>query len=168
MVVAISDTRTSFWIHMRGSLLKCSGEQVRKATDSEYLGTELAKVLSQELLKSRERSGQRGFVDVETEGKPEEEPPEDTRPTVSEAMGVDHESGGIPSSGTHSAAYIPGVASGSGGAIRMPTIPEERPENLGIPQENATRNELESVAGMQPEAESRQLQPVYDHLGRLK
>ena len=39
VVVAISPTGTSFWIHMRGSLLKCSGEQVRKATDSEYLGT---------------------------------------------------------------------------------------------------------------------------------
>ena len=92
-------------------------------------------------------------MDVEAEGKLEQEPPEDTRPTVSEAMGVDHEPGGIPSSGPQSAAYIPGVASSSGGPIRMPTIPEERPENLGIPQENATRNEVESVAGMQPEAE---------------
>ena len=72
---------------MRGSLLKCSGEQVRKATDSEYLGTELPKVLSQELLKSRERSGQRGFVDVEVEGRPEEEPPEETRPNVSDVIG---------------------------------------------------------------------------------
>merc|ERR1712218_747506 len=60
VVVAISQTKTSLWIHMRGSLLKGSGEQVRKATDAEYLGTELVKVLSQELLKSRERSGQRG------------------------------------------------------------------------------------------------------------
>ena len=51
VIVAISPTRTSFRIHMRGSLLKCSGEQVRKATDAEYLGTELAKGLSQELLK---------------------------------------------------------------------------------------------------------------------
>ena len=71
VVIVISQTRTSFWIHMRGAMLKCSGEQVRKATDSEYLGTELAEVLSQELLKSRERSGQRGFMDAETEGKAE-------------------------------------------------------------------------------------------------
>ena len=96
---------------MRGSLLKCSGEQVRKATDAEYFRTELTKVLSQELLKSRERAGQRGFVDVEVEGTPDEEPPEDTRPNVQEAMG-------IPPS--------PDMASGSGGLARMPTIPEDR------------------------------------------
>ena len=86
VLVAVSPTKTSLWIHMRGSLLKCSGEQVRKATDAEYLGTELAKVLSQELLKSRERAGQRGFVDVEVEGTPDEEPPEDTRPNVHESV----------------------------------------------------------------------------------
>ena len=88
VIIAISQTKTSFWIHMRGSLLKCSGEQVRKATDAEYLGTELVKVLSQELLKSRERSGQRGYVDVEVEGNPDEEPPEDTRPDVRDVVGV--------------------------------------------------------------------------------
>ena len=33
VVVAVSPTRTSFWISMRGCLLKCSSEQVRKATD---------------------------------------------------------------------------------------------------------------------------------------
>ena len=31
VVVAVSPTRTSFWISMRGCLLKCSSEQVRKA-----------------------------------------------------------------------------------------------------------------------------------------
>ena len=94
VVIAISPAKTSFWIHMRDSLLKCSGEQVRKATDSECL--ELAKVLSQELMKSRERSGQRGFVDIEAVGKPEQEPPEDTRPNVGDVMGVDPEPGEIP------------------------------------------------------------------------
>ena len=54
----------------------------------EYFGTELANVLSQELSKSREPSRQRGFVDVKVEGTLEEEPPEDTRPNVREAMGV--------------------------------------------------------------------------------
>ena len=34
VVVAVSPTRTSFWISMRGCLLKCSSEQVRKATDA--------------------------------------------------------------------------------------------------------------------------------------
>ena len=53
---------------MRGCLLKCSSEQVRKATDAEWLGAELSKTLASELMKSRQRSGQRGYVDVETEG----------------------------------------------------------------------------------------------------
>ena len=69
VVVAVSPTRTSFWISMRGCLLKCSSEQVRKATDAEWLGAELSKTLATELLKSRQRSGQRGYVDVETEGQ---------------------------------------------------------------------------------------------------
>ena len=55
---------------MRGCLLKCSSEQVRKAT----------------VLKSRQRSGQRGYVDVEAEGQPTEEPPADTRPDVNQIL----------------------------------------------------------------------------------
>ena len=58
-VVAVSPTRTSFWISMRGCLPKCSSEQVRKATDAEWLGAELNRTLATELLKSRRRSGQR-------------------------------------------------------------------------------------------------------------
>ena len=87
VVVAVSPTRTSFWISMRGCLLKCSSEQVRKATDAEWLGAELSKTLATELLKSRQRSGQRGYVDVETEGQPTEEPPADTRPDVNQILG---------------------------------------------------------------------------------
>ena len=71
---------------MRGCLLKCSSEQVRKATDAEWLGAELSKTLATELLKSRQRSGQRGYVDVETEGQPTEEPPADTRPDVNQIL----------------------------------------------------------------------------------
>ena len=67
VVVAVSPTRTSFWISMRGCLLKCSSEQVGKATDAEWPGAELSKTLATELLKSRQRSGQRGYVDVETD-----------------------------------------------------------------------------------------------------
>ena len=64
--------------------LKCSSEQVRKATDAEWLGTELSKTLATELLKSRQRSGQRGYVDVETEGQPTA----DTRPDVNQIPGA--------------------------------------------------------------------------------
>ena len=88
VVVAVSPTKTSFWISMRGCLLKCSSEQVRKATDAEWLGAELSKTLGTELLKSRQRSGQRGYVDVETEGQPTEEPPADTRPDVNQILGA--------------------------------------------------------------------------------
>ena len=86
VVVAVSPTRTSFWISLRGCLLNCSSEQVRKATDAEWLGAELSKTLATELLKSRQRSGQRGYVDVETEGQPTEEPPADTRPDVNQIL----------------------------------------------------------------------------------
>ena len=86
VVVAVSPTKTSFWISMRGCLLKCSSEQVRKATDAEWLGAELSKTLATELLKSRQRSGQRGCVDVEVEGQPNEEPPADTRPDVNQIL----------------------------------------------------------------------------------
>ena len=50
VVVAVSPTRTSFWISMRGFLLKCSSEQVRKATDAEWRA-ELSETLATELLK---------------------------------------------------------------------------------------------------------------------
>ena len=88
VVVAVSPTKTSFWISMRGCLLKCSSEQVRKATDAEWLGTGLSRTLATELLNSRRRSGHRGFVDVEPEGQPTEEPPTDTRPNVQQILGV--------------------------------------------------------------------------------
>ena len=69
---------------MRG--LKCSSEQVCKATDGEWFGAELSKTLATEALKSRQRRGQRGYVDVETEGQPTEEPPADTRPDVNQIL----------------------------------------------------------------------------------
>ena len=48
----------------------------------------MSKTLATELLKSRQRSGQRGHVDVETEGQPSDEPPADTRPDVSQILGA--------------------------------------------------------------------------------
>ena len=77
--VAVSPTRTSFWISMRGCLLKCSGKQVRKATDAEWLGAELSRTPATKFLNSRQRCEQLGYVDVELEGRPTEEPPVDTR-----------------------------------------------------------------------------------------
>ena len=67
---------------MRGFLLKCSGEQVRKATDAEWLGVE------------PRRSGQRGYVDVEPEGRPTEESPVDRRPDIHQVWGA-----AVPASG---------------------------------------------------------------------
>ena len=54
---------------MRGCLLNCSGEQVRKANDGEWVGAELSTTLATEFLNSRQRSGQRWYVDVEPEGR---------------------------------------------------------------------------------------------------
>ena len=71
---------------MRGCLLKRSSEQVRKATGAEWLRAELSKTLATELLKSRQRSGQRGYVDVEAEGQPTEEPPADTRRDLNQIL----------------------------------------------------------------------------------
>ena len=53
-----------------------------------HLSAELSKTLATKLMKSRQRSGQRGYVDVETEGQPTEEPPADTRPDVSKILGA--------------------------------------------------------------------------------
>ena len=72
VVVAVAPTKTSFWISMRVCLLKCSSEQERKATDAEWLGAELSRTVATELLNSRQRIGQRGYVDVEHEGQPTE------------------------------------------------------------------------------------------------
>ena len=43
-------------------------------------------MLATELLQSRQRSGQRGYVDVEAGGQPTEEPPADTRPDVNQIL----------------------------------------------------------------------------------
>ena len=83
VVVAVSPTRTSFWISMRGCLLKCSSAQGNRRG-----AAELSKTLATDLLKSRQRSGQRGYVNMEIEGQPTEEPPADTRSDVSQILGT--------------------------------------------------------------------------------
>ena len=50
--------------------------------------TELSRTLALELLNSRQRSGQRGYVDVGPEGQPMEEPPVDTRPDIHQVLGA--------------------------------------------------------------------------------
>ena len=81
---------------------------------------------------------------MEIEGTPEEEPPEDTRPNVREALGI---------------APSPNAASGSGGLGRMPTIPKDQQT---IPTPTPTeqqvrpptlRSETDSVIETQPELE---------------
>ena len=108
---------------------KCSSEQVRKATDAEWPGAELSKTLATELLKSRQRSGQRGYVDVETEGQPTEEPPADTRPDVNQILGAVAPAPSvlapIPEEGESMDTTIPEIVE-SGPEIR-PRQPESEP-----------------------------------------
>lgn len=60
---------------MRGVLVKCNRDRVRLATDSEWLGAELIKVLSADAKTHLERQVQRGFVDATGEEGPD--PPEE-------------------------------------------------------------------------------------------
>ena len=77
LVVCVQDTSDSIWVSMRGVLVKCNRDRVRMATDSEWLGAELIKLLSADAKEHLERNGQRGFVDVTAEPGPEQddEPP---------------------------------------------------------------------------------------------
>ena len=63
----------------------------RASTQGDRCGmarAELSRILATELLNSRQRSGQRGYVDVELEGQPTEEPPVDARPDVHQVFGA--------------------------------------------------------------------------------
>ena len=66
VVVAVSPTKTTFWISMRGCLLKCSSDQVHKATDAEWLGCSMWKPKDSQL----------------------RNPPADTRPDVNQILEV--------------------------------------------------------------------------------
>ena len=127
-VVCVSATRNSVWVAMKAALMKCSAEQVRPATDEEYLGSEISKLLGREMLERVQRTGQRGFVDVQSEG-----PPDDALEAL-ERLHEDAE----PREDRHSG---------------MPTIPEE---NVPIAGEEAA-NIMEAIArqssASQPEQE---------------
>ena len=69
-----SATGTTCWISIRGMLLKCSKEQVRKASNEEFIGTELVKQIIGETRQALESKSQRGFKDVTGE----ETPPDST------------------------------------------------------------------------------------------
>ena len=48
VLVCVSADRGSAWVTMGGSLVKVNSEQLRKATDEEYVGAEIIKVLGQD------------------------------------------------------------------------------------------------------------------------
>ena len=103
---------------------------MRKATDAEWLGAELSKTLATELLESRQRSRQRGCVDVETEGQPTEEPPADPRPDVDQILGAAIRAPNVlapsPEEGESMDTTMPEIAE-SGPEIR-PCQPESEPD----------------------------------------
>ena len=76
LVVCINENGTSVWVSMRGVLVKCNVDRVRLATDSEFLGAELIKILSADAREHIARNGQRGYVDASREDGPEDDDPE--------------------------------------------------------------------------------------------
>ena len=48
VVVCMNEKHSSAWVSMRGVLVKTNTERVRPATDQEWLGVEVARVLSAE------------------------------------------------------------------------------------------------------------------------
>ena len=48
LVVCVNGKASSIWVSMRGVLVKCNADRVRIATDEEWLGAEIIKVLSQD------------------------------------------------------------------------------------------------------------------------
>ena len=77
MVICVNAQKTSAWVSMRGVVVKCSMDRVRKATDEEWLGAELIRVLSRDALRHVQRQGQRGYVDTAGEEPPPSEHPGD-------------------------------------------------------------------------------------------
>ena len=78
LAVCLNEHKTSVWISMRGVLIKTNIDRVRLATDSEWLGAELIKVLSDDAKQHIDKEGQRGYVDTANEEGPPEEDSEET------------------------------------------------------------------------------------------
>ena len=70
VVVCVNAQNTSVWVSMRGVVIKCSMDRVRRATDEEWLGAELIRVLSRDALQHMRNRGLRGYVDTDNEEPP--------------------------------------------------------------------------------------------------
>ena len=81
--------------------------------------------LATELLKSRQRSGQRGYVDVEAEGQPTEEPPADVNQILGAVVPAPSVLAPIPEESDSMDTTMPEVAE-SGPEIRL-RQPESEP-----------------------------------------
>ena len=83
---------------MRGVIVKCNMERARPATDQEWLGAELIRVLSADAKASLERKGQRGYVDATNEPGPEDVPGRSSEPpgTEDSTENRNHNSGDVP------------------------------------------------------------------------
>ena len=91
-MVCLNDAHSSVWVTMRGVLVKCNRDRVRLATDSEWIGAELIKVLCKDAMTQVDRKGQRGFVDATGEEGPspsDEEPEPTPSAQAAEAMGLE-------------------------------------------------------------------------------
>ena len=87
LMVCVNSRASSIWVSMRGVLVKCNADCVRIATDEEWLGAEIIKVLSQDARNHLDKHGQRGYIDVTGEEGPGEE---DLVPPSSPAAATGH------------------------------------------------------------------------------
>ena len=71
LVVCVNSAQSSVWVSMRGVLVKCNVERVRPATDEEWMGSEIIRVLSSDAKVRLERDAQRGYVDATKEEGPD-------------------------------------------------------------------------------------------------
>lgn len=94
VVVCINPTIASVWVTMRGALLKCCSEPVREATDEEWSGAEVAKLVSREALAHLQQAGHRGFMDTTGEARRPEDGV-DTPPAAKDIGGLQALCGGI-------------------------------------------------------------------------
>ena len=92
LVVCLGPNGTSAWVSMRGVLVKTNMDRLRVATDSEWVGAELIKLLSADAKQHLERAGQRGYVDATAEEGPEDDegasPPDPAEPLIQAAEAV--------------------------------------------------------------------------------
>lgn len=92
--MVIIPTTGGLWVNMRGSLWRCSNEQLRAATHDENLGAELINRYLGDLRWDVQRnSGPKNFVDVRAEGIPiflgEEDREEDNEIDVDQQSAAD-------------------------------------------------------------------------------